>query len=116
MTTNRTAHQDCDHEATKAARAACRKAKASAAKAQEGKLADIIAAFATRGDDLNWLFIAARTFPQVKTDDRFEAAAAVLDYFGPSGDEAQDARRRANGYIVTTDPYEMVRITLRRHS
>lgn len=32
MTTNRptTAHTDCDHEATKAARAACRKARAAA--------------------------------------------------------------------------------------
>lgn len=116
MTTNRTSHTDCSHEATKAARAACRKASAAKVTAREAVLTDTIAAFAARGDDLIWLFRAAAAFPEVRTTDRFEAAAAVYDYFAPSGDEAKDRRRRANGYLVTSNPQDMVSATLRRAS
>lgn len=115
MTTTMT-HSNCDHPSTKAARAACRKARSFATAIREGHLADLIAVFASKGDDLRWLFRAADAFAQVRTSDRFEAAAAVLDYFAPSGDADRDAHRKANGYLVTSDPYAMLRAILRRSS
>lgn len=114
MTTNRTAHQDCTHEATKSARATCRKARAAEAATRAAYLSNVINAFSAK--DITWLYRAARSFAQVEVTTDLEAAAAVADYFGPSGNEAQDARRRANGYTVTSDPHLMLSLTLRRHS
>lgn len=113
MTTNRTSHTDCTHEATKAARAACRKARAAGPSAEVLEL--------VRLADGDWilqgsLFYAASRFAGVRTDDALEAATAVVAHFAPSGDEAKDARRRANGWIITTDPRYMLTIANRARS
>lgn len=63
-----------------------------------------------------WVFYAARRFASYTGSDPIEAAQAVLTHFLPSGDERADARRRANGYTVTTSIHEMRRITLRAAS
>jgi hypothetical protein len=107
MTTTRTAHQDCTHEATKAARTSCRKDRASGLAAAREAL-DIITA--------RWALTGASNFTDYKGSDPLEATIALLAYFGPSGDEAQDARRRANGYIITTSAATIRSIILRRNS
>ena len=111
MTTNRTAHTNCDHEATPAARAKCRKLRKAAAQAHLDAQAAVIDALGQE-----WLFKAASRFGKVRTSDSLEAADAVIAYFFPSGDEDKDARRRANGYTVTTSAYEIRRIVLRSFS
>lgn len=118
MTT--TSHADHDHEATSSARAACRKATAIATSTREVAIDDLIAAFATRGLDwepLKFLFYATSRFCQApQVSDPREAAALVLTHFLPSGDAAKDSSRTRNGYTITPDPQEMVRITMRAAS
>lgn len=111
-----TDHSTHDHDATPAARAACRKAVAAASSAHNAARDALIAAFAAKSDYRNWLSYAAGRFAQVRTEDPIVAAEAVMTYFFPSGDEAYDARRRANGYTVTTDVNLIVHITLRAAS
>lgn len=109
-------HADCDHERTPAARAACRKARKAAAAERVEARASLIKAL---GGDMQydrWVFKAASRFGKVRTSDIDEAADAVLDYFLPSGDDDKDARRRANGYTITTSPHTMRSIILRSFS
>jgi hypothetical protein len=105
MTTNRTSHTDCTHPATKAARAACRKARA----AIDTEARDLVHFLNqdTFADIDHWVTYAARRFCNLAEGTATDKARAILDYFAPSGDEAQDARRRANGYTITTDFYEI---------
>ena len=64
-----------------------------------------------------WVFYAVTAFCDgLVTNDVNEAADAVLAYFAPSGDERTDTRRRDNGYTITTNPYTIRRIILRRAS
>lgn len=112
--TNRIDHTNCDHEATPRDRAACRKAQAEAAAATEVLIQALFAAM-PEGELHDWLLRGAYTFASYEGSDRREAAEALLSYFGPVG-EAEDARRRANGYIVTTDASTIRRTILRRHS
>lgn len=104
---NNTAHANRDHEATKAARAACRKARSSSDAARQVAIDALLAAF----DGVryiprpnHWVFYAASAFAKVHTDYPREAAAAVLDYFATTD------------YQPTTDPATIVRATLRRAS
>ena len=114
--TNNTAHANCDHEATKAARAACRKARNSKAAAHEALIQALFEAMPAEGDYKDWLLYGGSAFGGVHTSDRREAAEALLAYFAPSGDEDRDARRRANGYTVTTSASTIRSIILRRAS
>lgn len=114
MTTT-TAHANCDHEATKAARAACRKARSSATAIRDAQVADLLAAY-DRGYQTRpnaWVLNSAAKFAKVHTDDPIIAANALLDFFAPSGDEVRDAARRANGYTITTDASTIASITIR---
>lgn len=104
---NNTAHANCDHEATKAARAACRKARSSASAARETAIDALLEVFdaARYSPRPNyWVGYAASAFAKVYTDDPREAAAAVLDYFATTD------------YQPTTDPQTIARITYRRAS
>jgi len=64
----------------------------------------------------NWVFSGAARFADNYTKDPREAAAAVLAYFAPSGDESRDAYRRRNGYTITTDTGIIRHIILRAAS
>ena len=114
--TNRIDHTDCLHEATAKDRAACRKDRASAAAALEVLILALFDAMPATGEIRDWLTYGASCFGDTYTSDRREAALALLAYFGPSGDEDRDASRRRNGYLVTTDAYEIRRTILRRAS
>jgi len=101
-----TTHANCTHPATKAARATCRKNRAAGPSAQVLELIEVLnRGYSPRPN--HWVFFAASRFAQIHTDDVFAAAEAVLAYFAPSGDDAQDDRRRRNGYIITQDPYQI---------
>lgn len=109
-----TTHANCTHPATKAARAACRKATAKGPSAEVLELIRVMnLGYSTPN---RWVFYAASRFAKVNTSDVFTAAEAVLAHFAPSGDEAQDSRRIRNGYIVTDDPHTILRVTLRSAS
>lgn len=114
MTTNRISHTDCTHEATKAARTACRKAR-MALRVEAAALIGIFNQGYAPSPDY-WVWYAARHFADYRGADLEEAALAVLAYFRPSGNEARDARRKANGYTITTDIHTMRSITLRAAS
>lgn len=119
MTNNRIDHSNCDHDRTPAARAACRKARANEDTFQAALRRELIEVFNSANyipSSNHWVFYAARRFANYTGDDLDIAAGAVLAYFRPTGDEAQDANRRRNGYTVTTDPRNMLRITLRAAS
>jgi hypothetical protein len=117
-------HRDCYHEATKAARTACRRERAAQAQAEVAtQAARLVAAnelIEVLGAD--WVKKGAITYTDFTYADSqapgadLEAALALLAYFAPSGDEDRDRRRRANGYTITTSPYEIRRIILRRFS
>lgn len=117
-------HRDCDHPATKAGRAACRKARAAEdaawqarIKARKAAADELISVFDDRcGNANDWVMKGAHAFTPFEGTNRYAAAYALLDYFAPSGDDAEDARRRLNGYTITTSPHEILRITLRRFS
>jgi hypothetical protein len=113
MTTN---HANCDHESTKAARATCRKDRAS----RTSLKAELLTIFATKTfpyeDDAKWVRYAAGRFCNYTGDDLDIAAGAILSYFLPSGDADQDANRRRNGYTVTDNIHTMLSITLRAAS
>jgi hypothetical protein len=110
-------HRDCDHDATSKARAACRKARAAEASSRATLIQDLIEVFNEKGDRPNqWVWYAARRFASYEGEDLNEAAAAILDHFRPSGDEARDAHRTRNGYIITDSHYHMLQITLRAAS
>lgn len=114
MTTNRISHANCPHEATRAARAACRKAQNDLLVKAHALLGIFNEGYAPRPD--HWVWYAAHHFTDYRGDDRVEAALQVLDYFLPSGNDAWDARRKANGYTITTDIHTMRSITLRSAS
>lgn len=122
--TNRIDHKDCLHEATSKDRAACRKARASQDAAHEVLIQALLDAMPENdGLGYDWLMRGASIFggyaghEVLKTPiTRREAAEALLSYFGPSGDEDRDARRRANGYTVTTSASQIRSIILRRCS
>lgn len=109
-----TAHANCTHPATKADRAACRKAQADGT----AQALELIQVFGSGYDPTpgHWVFYAARRFARYEGSDLTEAATAVLAYFLPSGDEAKDDYRRRNGYTITTDLHTMRSITLRSAS
>ena len=111
-------HRNCDHDATKAARTICRKARAAEASSREVLIQDLIEVFneGYSPQPNQWVWYAARHFASYKGEDLNEAAAAVLDHFRPSGDEARDSYRRRNGYIITESHYHMLQITLRSAS
>jgi V8-like Glu-specific endopeptidase len=102
-----TTHSNCSHEATPSARATCRKAR-------QARTAEVAAARAIIGSD--WALTAAHDWTDYKGDDDFEATAAVLAYFAPSGDDRKDARRLADGYIITTSAARIRSLILTRHS
>jgi len=116
--TNRIDHTNCDHDRTSAARAICRKARATQVDAKAKAIAELLKVldegYTPRPN--HWVFYGASHFAQVEVDTPEEAADALLAHFAPSGDEATDARRRANGYIITTDAHEIRRIILRAAS
>lgn len=117
--TNRIDHTDCPHEATSKARAACRKDRASLETLINAQVDALLAASAEKamfGDDTKWVFYGARRFADFDGTDAREAAAALIAYFAPTGDADQDARRRANGYLVTEDPATMISTVLRAAS
>lgn len=124
MTTRRTAHSECYHDATKAARAQCRRERAQAeeieAAAQAARLVAANELIEVLG--ASWVTKGAITFTDFTYADsqvpeaEVPAALALLAYFAPSGDEDYDRRRRANGYTITTSAYEIRRIILRRFS
>ncbi len=118
MTTNRiTSHTDCLHEATKAARATCRRDRNFSAAAEAKAIDDLIAAFSAKAlFSSSKLFYAANRFTNTITSDPRIAAAAVLRHFAPSGDEDIDSNRRLNGYTITTSPEAIVSLTLRAAS
>lgn len=104
-------HANCSHEATPKDRAACRKARA----ARESRAFDLIRDFnsTSYSPATNyWVFYAANRFAGYQGNVPLEAALAILDYFSPSGDEAKDDRRRANGYLVTDHIPTMLSTTL----
>jgi hypothetical protein len=112
-------HTDCPHPATKAARAACRKARAEAATSRANDIDLLLEVFASKAytdKPGQWVWYAARRFADYQGDDLREAAAAILTYFQPSGDEARDDYRRRNGYTITSSPAHMLSITLRAAS
>lgn len=111
MTTNRTSHDDCLHEATKTARAICRRQRAAAADAKAKAIADLLAQFPD-SDHSDFLLYGAHRLGWIGTD-RTEAAEAVLNYFAPSPIEAENEHRRRNGYLITTDP-RVIRSTFLR--
>ena len=112
MTTNRTSHDDCLHEATKAARATCRRQRASAVDAKAKAIADLLAQFPDSDYSRDLLLYGAHRLGWIGTD-RTEAAEAVLNYFAPSPIEAENENRRRNGYLITTDP-RVIRSTFLR--
>lgn len=103
-------HADHDHPATSAARSACRKAATNAA-TQEA--ADIARFISIMGD---WTFYAASRFAKCQTKDINEAAKAAIAHFAPSGDEATDRRRIADGWTITTNFNQIRSITLQAAS
>lgn len=111
MTTN---HSNCDHPATKAGRAACRKARATGQVEAQALIAFFDSCSNTLGID--WVIRGAARFGSYQGTDRMEAAAALVAYFAPSGDDARDADRRRNGYTITTSPSEIRSIILRAAS
>jgi hypothetical protein len=116
-----TSHADHDHDNTKAARALCRK---NAFLADSTAKAEVLACISTfRGlaaayerDQDEWIWYGVRAFTAYKGTDIYEATRALLDYFAPTGDDAKDARALADGHLITTDPYAIRRIILRRAS
>lgn len=116
MTTTRTAHQDCTHEATKAARTACRKARAAGPSAEVLALLEVLASSNWNPSPDHWVFYGARRMAGYEGSDRIEAATAVLDHFASSGDAETDAHRRASGWTITSDPYAIRSIILRAAS
>lgn len=117
-------HTDCTHPATKAGRAACRKAKAKREELGldtepriDTEARDLLAVLNEGATELDrWVNYAARAFCDMTEGTATEKARAILDYFAPSGDDQADARRRANGYTITTDPRTIRSIILRRAS
>lgn len=109
-------HANCDHEFTKAARATCRKVRAEAANERNTWIDALLAAMPENDLGIDWLVRGAQNFSDYRGDNRIEAANALLDYFAPSGDEARDASRRRNGYVITTDAYRIRSIILTRNS
>ena len=107
-------HTNCDHEATKVARAACRKART----ARTALCAELIEVFneGSYPTPHHWVWYAARRFAKYEGDDLYEAADSILTHFLPSGDEEKDAYRRRNDYIITEDLHRMRSITLRAAS
>lgn len=104
-----TNHTNCEHDRTPAARAACRKARKNLAHIEARiELINVLGA--------EWVLKAAWRFGSLQTTDVVDAADAILGYFAPSGDEARDRGRRANGYIITTSAREIRSIVLRSFS
>ncbi len=104
-------HSGHSHPATSAARATCRKAT----NGQEATI-DRFLATMERGycpTPGHWTFYAASRFADYRDGDIRAAAKATIAAFAPSGDEATDRRRIANGYIITTSFEEIRRIALR---
>lgn len=106
-----TSHSDCSHDATKTARAKCRKDRA----AIDIEARDLLHFLRsdTHSDPDYWVHFAARHFAQVTEGTATEKSRAILDYFAPSGDDRKDARRRANGYTITTSHSQIRSIILR---
>lgn len=113
-------HTECAHEATKAARATCRRNRAKALDYHNKDIDLLLEVFRSKATYTDrpdqWVWWAARNFTSYKGEDVREAASAILTHFHPSGDEALDNRRKANGYIITTMPHTMLSITLRAAS
>jgi hypothetical protein len=115
MNNNRIDHSNCSHDRTARDRAACRASRSS----RQALKADLIRIFNEANyipSENYWIWYAARHFGSYTGDDLDIAAGAILSYFLPSGDDAQDANRRRNGYTITEDIYTMLRITLRAAS
>jgi len=113
-----TNHRDCDHPATKAARAKCRKARTEAAAKVDTAALELISYIDSRPNfgGIDWVLRGAGAFGSYQGEDRTEAARALLDYFGPSGDEDEDRSRIRNGYTITTSPSTIFSIICRRFS
>lgn len=113
-------HTDCPHPATKADRAACRKARAAADLRAAQDIDLLLEVFRSKAMTTDrpdqWVWYAARAFTSYEGEDVREAAAAILTHFRPTFDEARDTARIRNGYTLTSNPTEMLHITLRRAS
>ncbi|AWY05220.1 hypothetical protein SEA_MARGARET_40 [Gordonia phage Margaret] len=102
-----TTHANCDHDRTPAARAICRKAQRAVAAKRQADIAEMIRVVGDR-----WVFRGASMFTRTHTDDLAVAADALYNYFAPTGDDARDRARRANGYVVTTSAQVIRRTVL----
>ena len=115
-----TTHADHDHEATRAARAACRKAIAAAEVADHKARTELVRVlnkgYQYSNLENGWLFYAARRFADYRGSDLAEAVTAVQSYFYPSGDQNKDDYRRRNGYTITDNPYTIRSIIVRAAS
>ncbi len=109
-------HANCDHDTTKAARATCRKNRAQVDTAHEALISSLLDAMPANELGYDWVIRGAQGFSNYQGSDRREAAEALLTYFAPTDDEASNARRRANGYLLTTDAYAIRRAILHRNS
>ena len=99
-----TTHATCTHDATPAARARCRKDAREVRALRLLAEDQLIAAFDAKGEYNDWLSYAARHFASMEYTSqvtRHDLARGVLDYF--------DSPR---AYNRTTNPYEIVSITL----
>lgn len=107
-----TSHTNCDHEATKAARAQCRKDRAALA----AKAAELVAYFDAHaeGDRHNWLAYAARRFCDFEGDTTDRQAMALHIITHPRKQDTEYNRR--NGYTPYTTPAALWHMTLRAAS
>jgi len=102
--TNRIDHSTHDHEATREARAACRRTLAEG----EVKVDELIRFFDREGMTIaDWLMRGARRFGGYEGTDRREAAKSMIAYF---------AVDRGPGAHATDSPREMLSIILRSFS
>lgn len=107
------AHANCDHPATKTARAKCRKEafiSSSTAKAEAIALVnhfrEMNASRSPWAPEDEWTFKAAAKFGRYHGDDVYEAAAALLSYF------SDPAIAASAGRTPTKDPATIRRIAL----
>lgn len=96
-------HTNCDHEATKAARAQCRKQQAALlASARE-----LVAYFDANGfGSTNWLYRAARQYCDFDGDASDREAIALFIITHPRMQDTDYNRR--NGYRAYTTPSELL--------
>lgn len=108
MTT--TSHSNCDHEATKAARAQCRKDRAAGL----DKARDLISAWGAFDADYTWLRRAARRFANWDGDnnDLLDMAMTIINC--PTMQDTDYNRR--NGYTPYTSARELYSRILRASS